>query len=71
MELTRASKDIQGGIEICDLHQKRLGRVDKVICGLGQMWLEWDVTLCDLCDHPVIGVMLLSCMLYNLYNCHI
>jgi len=66
MELTRASKDIQGGMEICDLYQKRLGRVDKkekVICGLEQIWLEWDVTLCGLCDHPIIGVMLLSCFM--------
>ena len=34
-------------MEIYDLHQKRSGSVDKkegVICRLGKMWLDWNVT---------------------------
>ena len=42
-----SNEDIWDGIEIYDLHWKRTGSVDegeKVICRLGWMWLEWDVT---------------------------
>jgi len=33
-------------MERCDLYWKRLGSADKkeeIICGLGWIWLEWDV----------------------------
>jgi len=46
MELTKTSKDIQGGIEICNLYWKGLGSIDEeeeVICGLRQMWTKYRI----------------------------